>query len=145
MNREDIQAGDILTIDGEKMEVREVTLDYGGYGGTFVEVEGGREYVLFDDAEEAGEAAAKYWRELAQDDPQEFAAIIGAERLVLWGMGQSDEFGIDSLDTFCEVTATVPEEEWAKYDGEEREFTVTFAAEEGEEAEEFSGVAYRHN
>jgi hypothetical protein len=82
---------------------------------------------------------------MAQDDPREFTAINGEERLVKWALGESDEYGIDSLDTFCEVTATVPEEEWAKYDGEEREFTVTFAAQEGEEAEEFSGVAYRHN
>jgi hypothetical protein len=148
MNRDDIQEGDVLTIDGEEKVITDVTLDYGGSGGTFVEIEDSREeYVLFDDAEEAGEAAADYWRELAQDDPKEFIAIIGEERLVKWALGQSDEYGINGLESFCEVTATVPEEEWAKYDGVEHETTVKLMQEKDDEGnpQELQVVAYRHN
>lgn len=148
MNRDDIQEGDVLTINGEEKVISSVELDYGGSGGTFVEIEDSQEeYVLFDDAEEAGEAAADYWRELAQSDPKEFAAIIGTERLVLWGMRQQDSYGIDGLDSFCEVTATVPEEEWAKYDGVESDATVKLMQEKDDEGkpQELQVVAYRHN
>lgn len=105
---------------------------------------GNREWVVFESRERAGELAADYWREMAENDPKEFACIIGNERLVDWALGCSDSFGIRSLGDFLEVTATVPEEHHASYDGTELEvegYSAGFVSEAGFVPQ----VAYRRN
>jgi hypothetical protein len=144
MNVSDIGEGDVLFVGEEKKTITKVRPDYGeGEYGALVETEDGEEWVLFDDSEKAGEAAAERWRDMAQNYPKEFAAIIGEERLVQWALGQSDEFGIDGLDMFCEVTADNPNEEWASYDGEEHDGSIIYTIDDTEGA--FPVVAYRHN
>jgi len=131
----------IITIEDELTEVRKV---YNGGYLQMLELEDGTEWYVARDSEQAGEAAAKYWRDMAEGDPKEFACIIGEERLVQWGLGQSDSFGISGVDDFCERNANVPEENFASYDGQERE--VTACSESLEDELGFKPtVAYRHN
>ena len=128
-----------IKIDGEILTVQRI-FD-GGYL-PLVETDGGDFYVARDE-EHAGEKAAEYWEDLANDDPEEFACIIGAERLIAWGMGKSDSYGFSSLSDFLETVATVPEEEWANYDGNPR--TVDRCGHASEEIGFMPTVAYRHN
>jgi hypothetical protein len=129
-----------IQIDGEKYTVTEV---YTGGSLPMITTDSGEEFYLAKDSEEAGEAAAEYWRDMARNDRKEFACIIGEERLVQWALGESDSFGISSLDEFCDVNATVPEENFASYDHQERE--VTRCGKLSEELGFMPTVAYRHN
>lgn len=153
-----------LYIDGEPIEWDDVTT--GSYLPTLSE--GRCEYYVAESSDSAGEAAAEYWRDMACHDRREFACIIGETRLVQWALGESDSFGISSLDDFLEVTATVPEEQWAGYDFSERKVThdklpdfddaeamASLTAEQVAQAERLRDlfdelgftptVAYRHN
>lgn len=129
-----------IRIDGELYNVSGVF--NGGYL-PMIETEEGPEFHLAESSEAAGEKAAEYWRDMANDDPKEFACIIGEERLVQWAMGHSDSFGIRGLDDFCEIVSRHPEEEFAGYDGAERDVDRcgTLATELGF----MPKVAYRHN
>jgi len=119
-----------IKIDGEVYEVDKVYK-----GGQLPLLECGKmEFYVAADSEEAGEAAADYWRDMAKNDKKEFRCIIGDKRLLQWVMGESDSFGISSLEEFYEVTATVPEEQWAGYDGQEREVEAIEEPSEDEEA-----------
>ena len=71
------------------------------------------------DSDSAGEAAAEYWRDMANDDSEEFASIIGTERLCLWALGKFDSYGFSCLEEFLDAAESVPEEQWATYDGAE--------------------------
>ena len=105
---------------------------------------GSREYVLFESEFNAGEAAAEYWRDMAKDDQKEFAAIIGEDRLVKWALGESDRFGISSLDEFLENASENPAEHHASYDGNEIE--VQAVSDGLENSLGYApGVAYRRN
>lgn len=77
---------------------------------------GERDYYLAKDSDEAGNAASERYRDM---DRSEFREFIGDERLISWGLGESDEFGIRSLADFVEAVGRVPEEELASYDGNE--------------------------
>lgn len=77
------------------------------------------EWYVAESSEDAGKAAAQYWRDMAEDDAKEFTCIIGEDRLVQWALGRSDSFGIRSLEEFLEKVAEYPEEEWGQYDGTE--------------------------
>lgn len=55
-----------------------------------IETEMEEEFYLARDSDEAGEAARKYWEDLAQDDPKEFTCLVGEKVLVNWGLGISD-------------------------------------------------------
>lgn len=106
-----------VEFDGEKK------LNYGeGWG---IELENGEEYFLFKDSELAGDAARIYWEDMAQDDPEEFTCIVGKESLIAWCLGQSagpGMVGVNSLEDWFNLVASVPEEHWASYDSLEREF-----------------------
>lgn len=128
-----------IKIDGEILEV--IRVFDGGYL-PMVETNGGDFYVARDE-EEAGEKASEYWQDMADNDPEEFACIIGAERLVQWGMNRCDSFGIRNFADFLNRVAQVPEEEWAGYDGNPR--TVDRAGWVTEELGFIPTVAYRHN
>ena len=131
-----------IKIDGELYTVKEVIDNGYGYLASVI-CECGCEFYVAESNEVAGEAASKYWRDMAIDDPKEFACIIGEERLVQWAMNQSDSFGICGLDDFCERNADVPEENFASYDGCERQIDRygTIANDLGFHPT----VAYRHN
>lgn len=109
----------------------------------FIETDSGEQFYLAESSEAAGDAAAEYWRDMAQNDRKEFACIIGEERLVQWALGESDSFGIDSLENFLEVIATVPEEHFASYDSVERE--VQRVGTLRDDLGFVPTVAYRHN
>lgn len=118
-----------IIIDGSEYEVDKV-LEFGYLPLICC---GKVEFYVAEDSESAGEATAKYYQDMAHNDPKEFIALIGEERMVGWAIGQGDSFGISSFKHFLDAVAEVPEEQWAGYDGIEREVEEI---EEPEEVEE---------
>jgi len=108
---------DVYEVDGHSDE------GYEGVNSIRVDTDHG-EFILFMDEENAGQAARDRWADMAKEDREEFRAIIGEKRLLQWVLGESDSFGISSLEEFLDVTATVPEEEFASYDHAEREVSA---------------------
>lgn len=109
----------------EELAVKDVY--EGGYL-PMVTLEDGTDWYLARDADEAGYAARSYWRDMAQNDPQEFRTIVGDEALVAWALGQPGGPGavkVNSLDEWFDLVAQHPEEEFAGYDGEEHEGQVS--------------------
>ena len=109
-----------ITIDGEKLEVSKVY--HTGYL-PMLETDGG-EFYIAESSEEAGAAAREYWKDLAENDPEEFACIVGSETLIAWGLGRSDgpgAIGVRSLDEWLNLWLDTPAEQWASYDGQEIE------------------------
>jgi hypothetical protein len=129
-----------IIFDGEAFDLDAVT----GSNHLDTVVCGSRDWYLFSDSETAGKAVAKYWKDMAYTDRREFACIIGEERLVQWALGESDSFGISSLDDFFEVAADHPEEHWASYDGDEIEVDGA-SLDVQNEIGYMPTVAYRHN
>jgi hypothetical protein len=132
-----------IKIDGQEFEV-----DHIFTGGCLSLLEiGGREYYVAESSESAGEASRKYWEDLAQDDPKEFACLVGEETLVQWGLERYAGPGstkVRSLQEWLDLHLDVPEENFASYDGSECE--ATDADEELIEELGFEPtVAYRHN
>jgi hypothetical protein len=117
---EDVADEDWIVIDGELIDVTDVS-DYG----YLPMVESGRlEYYVAKDSEHAGEKNKEYWRDMAENDQQEFIAIVGAETLVEWALGNSAGPGsvsVHSLDEWLDLVADYPEEQWGGYDGTERD------------------------
>ena len=112
----------MFRIDGEEYFVTEIL-----YYGYLPEIRtDGPEFLVAESHETAGEAARKYWEELAQDDPQEFTCIVGAEALIAWGLGQSyapGSIGVNNLEEWLDLHLDVPEEHWGTWDGQELEIT----------------------
>lgn len=107
-----------------------------------ITLEDGREFYIFPDSETAGEAAREYWADMAANDPQEFACLVGESTLVAWGLGQYAGPGstqVQSLTEWLDLHIDVPEEHFGSYNGEESTFTSKHP-----DFEEFT-VAYRHN
>lgn len=140
----DIKEGDKLTFDGETSEVEEVR-DSGWGEGFEVELsEHPGEWIVFADAEAAGEAAREYWQEMADHDPTELRAIVGDEALIEWALGNWYAVGstaVSSLTEWLDLWLDVPEEEFARYDGNEWEGNL-LNVETGETCEV---VLYRTN
>lgn len=118
----------------------------GGYL-PMVELEDGTEWYVAKDAEAAGKANREYWEEMANNDPKEFARIVGEETLIKWGLGQWAGPGsaqVRSLAEWLDAVEGCPEEQWASWDGNEIE--VEDCDDEAEEEIGFRPtVAYRHN
>ena len=114
----------VIKYDGENYEVKEILS--GSYL-PMLQTEGDMEFYISPDEETAGQAAKERWEDMMQNDPEEFATIIGTERLVQWAMGQSDSYGISSAREFLEVISTVPEEEFASYDSVAADGQITEA------------------
>jgi hypothetical protein len=109
-----------------------------------LELDDGTEWIVFESSEAAGKAARERWIDMQRNDKREFKCMIGEERLVQWACGESDSFGISSFEEFLDVTESVPQEEFASYDG--NEFDVETADEELINELGFKpSVAYRHN
>lgn len=133
-----------IKIDGQWYEVEKCL---GATGYNLIETDTGEEFYLFESAEEAGKEARKYYEEMAQDDPEEFACIVGEETLIQWGLGNYAGPGtsqVSSLEEWLDLWLDTPEEMWASYDGEEKEVEVCGKL-LSEELGFIPTVAYRHN
>ena len=133
-----------LQIEGEKV-AEVVNILEGGYL-PLVELDDGTEWYVAEDHEAAGQAARKYWAELAENDPTEFACLIGEETLVRWGMNQYAGPGttqVRNLAEWLDLWLDTPEEEFASYDGHEKD--VLRCGKLAEELGFTPTLAYRHN
>lgn len=137
----DDDPGALITIAGVRHEIDFVD-KFGG--GARIEC-GGETYMVFPDADVAGQAAREFWEQLASDDPAEFRCIVGEENLIAWAMGQHAGPGsrsVASLSEWLDLWLDTPEEHWASYDGEEQEVDG-FTAEAEDEIGFAPTVAYR--
>lgn len=130
----------MLKIDGEWYNVSE-TFD-GSYL-PMLETDAG-DYYVAEDSDAAGDAAVKYWEDMKANDPGEFLCLIGEERLIKWGCGESDSFGISSWEEFLKVVHSVPHEEFGGYDGTETD-VESISKDLREELGFTPTVAYRYN
>jgi hypothetical protein len=133
-----------IVIDGETFEVDDVRDMSPG----LAEVMDGRlEFVIADEAETAGHAARERWAEMAEHDPAEFRCMVGDEALVNWALGQYAGPGstqVKSLDEWLDLHIDAPEEEFARYDGNERS-VERVGSELFEQLGFMPTVAYRSN
>jgi len=138
------EQGVYITIDGERLEVLEVH-DYSYL--SIVETDDGCEYYVARDSEHAGEQAAQYWRDMAENDKAEFRCIVGDDSLIAWALGDWGGPGgtkTTSLEEWFDLTAEYPEEQWASWDGRER--SVDESSQELQDELDFEPtVAYRYN
>lgn len=134
-----------LIIDGEIIDVLRVR-DACDSCPASVE-EGRRDWYVDENAEEAGKRARRYWEEMAENDPSEFACMMGKETLVKWGLNQYAGPGstkVRNLQEWLDLFLDTPEEHWGSYDQSERD--VDFCSEALESELGFKPtVAYRHN
>lgn len=142
-----------MQIGNETIDIEEVT-DIADYGaGMFLVTIGRKEYYIAKSHEVAGDAARAYWESLARDDPLEITALLGEKNLVAWALGLPASPGstqVTSLEEWLDLWLDTPEEHWASYDGEERDFNISPGEAEKIEIEfgielPQEGVAYRHN
>lgn len=117
-----------LDIDGETVTVVGEAIDYEGVVTVDVETEDGeaRNYCLFRSPEAAGRAARQYWQDMAEGDPDEFTAMVGAETLLSWALGQFAGPGstqVTSLSEWLDLWLDTPEEHWGAWDSSECEVT----------------------
>lgn len=117
------------------------------YGYPNIEI-GNRDYYVFQDRDSAGQAARDYWKDMAENDPQEFTCIVGEEALIAWALGQNyapGTIGVNSLEEWLDLYLDVPEEQWGSYDGCEIEGTISKALMEELGFDDKNVVFYRHN
>lgn len=134
----------MINIDGEILDVNVLgngypTVDEGGNG---------RDWYIFQNREEAGEAAREYWKDMAENDPSEFTCIVGEESLVKWALNQFAGPGstqVRNLSDWLDLYLDVPEEQWASYDGAELEGTISKEVMEELGFTDKNVVFYRHN
>lgn len=123
-----------IKIDGEVLEVDKVL----AYADLPMLQCGKLEYYVAKDSESAGEAARKYWEDMANDDPKELACIIGDETLIKWGLNQwagPGSTSVRNLEEWLDLWLDTPEEQWASYDGVERDVEEIEELYEDEEVE----------
>ena len=133
----------LFTIDGEEVRyIRKVYKIDGG--GAEIDTDEG-EFIVFPDADTAGQAARAYWEHMAQNDPDEFALMVGKDTLISWALGQYAGPGhsqVTSLDAWLDLWLDTAEEHFASYDSAERD--VDDVTDEAEEEIGFKpGVAYK--
>jgi hypothetical protein len=135
-----------IVIDGETYDVTEIREI--GYGDLReIETDQGEDFIVSESSETAGAAARERWQDMAENDAEEFAAIVGEQTLVSWALGRSAGPGtvhVHSLSEWLDLVADHPDEEWAGYDGAEREVTLC-GADLAEELGFTPGAAYRTN
>ena len=133
-----------IVIDGERMLV--VSVDTDGYESANIETEYDGDYIVMPSSEIAGRMARERWEDTVDGDPEEFIAIVGEDTLIKWAMGRYAGPGstqVRSLKEWLDLWLDTPEEEFATYDGEERECEANKALIEMLEFE--PTVAYRTN
>lgn len=114
----------------------------GEMDGSYFNTNGGKEYILFMNSKEAGEAAREYWEDMARCDKAEFTCLVGEETLISWGLGEYAGPGttqVTSLEDWLDLWLNTPEEFHAMYDSLECEFISRHP-----DISEFT-VAYRIN
>lgn len=110
----------LIVIDGNVVEVKEIN-NY-GYG-TDIETDSGS-YKLFESRDDAEEAAEQYYRDMAENDKEEFITLVGAENLVEWCLGNWAGPGSEkcrSLEEWFDTISNYPEEVFGSYNGTEYE------------------------
>ena len=135
----------LMVIDGELCKVKEVH-DYGYL--PIVELEDGRDFYLARNSKEAGEKAREYWEEMAENDPEEFAALVGEKTLVSWALGQYAGPGstkVQNLDEWLDLWLNTPEEQWASYDSQEKDCQINRNLAFELDFDGLKAVCYRHN
>ena len=133
----------LIKIDGTLYHVESVE-DYGYL--PHITTDEGEEFYLAADSEEAGKIARGRWEEMAENDPSEFTCMVGEKTLVAWALGQSAGPGstaVNSLEEWLDLWLDTPEEEFASYDGLER--NVERVGKLANELGFTPTVAYRHN
>lgn len=132
-------------IDGEIVDVDSVT-DANDECPAMID-EGRRDWYIDEDAESAGKRARASWASMAENDPSEFTCMVGEGTLVKWALNQYAGPGstsVRNLEEWLDLWLDTPDEQWASYDGNERD--VEFCSEELESELGFKPtVAYRHN
>ena len=112
-----------IRIAGELFHVTDTrTIGYGDL--VEIETEEGESFILSADSETAGAACKERWQDMAENEPGEFAMMVGEETLVSWALNRYAGPGstkVRNLSEWLDLVADHPEEEWAGYDGEERE------------------------
>jgi hypothetical protein len=109
-------------IDGEVVEVE--VKDFGYQMIT----SGSREWYIFQNEEEAGKEAREYYKDMAENDAEEFICMVGEETLVKWCLGEYAGPGltqVTSLEAWLDLWLDNPEEQWAGYDGITLEGTIS--------------------
>ncbi|MFA7206045.1 MAG: hypothetical protein WC102_06900 [Saccharofermentanales bacterium] len=112
----------LMWLDNELVEV--VNYHDNGYGGYNMDCDNGCEYNVFPDRETAEKATSDYWRNMWENDKEEFKCLVGEKNLVAWAMGECagpGTFKCCSLEEWFDCTEDCPEELWAPYDGDEIE------------------------
>lgn len=96
-----------IIIEGERVKINSVK----ELGNDVAEITSeNRSWIVASSKETAGAYVANQWEDMAKYDPEEFTAILGAERLVSWLLGVGDTFGCQSLEDFLWALAQTPEE-----------------------------------
>ena len=135
--------------EGDPLEIEECDT-MGWDGGYCIKLEDGSWWHVFENSEAAGAAAKERWRDMAENDPKEFACMVGEQTLVAWALGQNAGPGsvqVASLEEWLDLMADHPEEEWNSWDGTESTFTLEAELEEIEDDSSGlpeTGVCYRH-
>ena len=123
-------------------------VDLDTYGDTSLLTCGRKQWYVFPDTETAGEAARDYWQELAENDPDEFTALVGEGTLVAWALGRYAGPGstqVTSLEEWLDLWLDTPEEHFASYDGEELNGTVCKSLQADLGLDDKHVVLYRFN
>jgi hypothetical protein len=110
--------------------------------------DGNREWYVFQDEEQAGKEAREYWLDMATYDQAEFVYIVGESTLVEWALGNLAGPGstqVSSLEEWLDLWLTTPEEQWASYDGNVLDGTVSKEVMDELGFDEKEVVFYRHN
>lgn len=145
MNNKKYDEHNFIFINGSRYEIEENFIA-NNYLDLFIMTDG-TEWYLASSSEEAGDIARDYWEDMAKQDYKEFICLVGEETLVSWALGQFAGPGyvkVNCLDDWLDLWLDTPEELFASYDGEEREYIATTCTTENYDINK-SGVAYRHN
>jgi len=92
---------------------------------------GSQLYYVFEDSVTAGIRAKEYWMNLAVEDPEEFATIVGEHNIRAWKRGHYAGAGstqVRSLDDWFDIWLDNPAEQFARYSGEEDQISFTFCS-----------------
>lgn len=110
-------------------------------------LEDGTELYVAESTETAGAAAKEYHKDLAENDAAEFSALVGAESLIAWGLGQWGGPGANqyrSLEEWLDGVAEEPEVFFGSQDSTDidvDDFSEALQTELGFDP----GVVYLHN
>ena len=85
-------------------------------------LEDGTELYVAESTETAGQAAKEYYKDMAENDAEEFSCLVGASTLVAWGLGQWAGPGANQytcLADWLDGVAEEPEAMFGSQDGTE--------------------------